>query len=244
MLHGRTEKKLEGVKAELQEQYPQRKFQLLVLNAEEDSAPSGKMATKLEEIKELNVRILVNNVAGGGAYEKPILDSLQNRNAENVNGWLNISCRFPAQLTRLMLPSLIAKPSSLILNICSGVSEMSVPYLAVYSGCKSFNKVWSRCLQQELIADNNTHVEVIAIIVGTVATERMKRDVTLTTPSTRQMASSSLNATGCGRSVISPYWGHAFQAAMLDAMPEFMINSSVLKSAKSMMAAEREGKAF
>lgn len=242
ILHGRNEKKLEGVKTELESQFPGRKFRLFILDAEEDSASSGKMAERLSEFKKLNIRILVNNIAGGGKYEMPIFAALQDRTTENVNGWINISSRFPSQLTRLLLPTLTAKPSSLVLNIGSGASELGCPYIVAYCGCKAYNKAFSMALRSEMKATGNEHVEVIAITVGTVATEKMQRKVTWDTPSPRQMARSSLAATGCGRPVIWAYWGHAVGGAITSMIPESVVEKMARNLTGSMKANEEAGK--
>jgi hypothetical protein len=70
ILHGRNEQKLQGVKAELISQWPGRKFEILILDAVADAGNVDKMAAALSEFKDLNIKILINNV-GGVAGPKP-----------------------------------------------------------------------------------------------------------------------------------------------------------------------------
>lgn len=244
ILHGRNEKKLQGVRTELEREFPKRKFRVLVLDAEEDSAPSGKMAEKLSDIKDLNLRILVNNIAGGGKHEMPFFQSLAGRTAENINGTIDVTCRFPTQLTRLLLPTLISKPSSLILNIGSGASELTPPKLVVYGALKGYNTLFSEGLQLELEADGHSHVEVIAILIFSVSTEKMPRPVTWDVPTTRQMARSSLAATGSGKTVIAAYWGHAVGLSIMGALPRFLVNQMTTKMANQLEAQEKAGELY
>lgn len=221
VLHGRNEAKLKDVQSDLERQWPQRKYQLLILDAEADSKDTAKMEAEIARITSLNIRVLINNVAGGGKHEKPVFNSLVERQAENINGWLDISSRFPTQFTRILLPTLLSKQPALIVNVGSGVSEFAVPYIGTYSGCKAYNKAWSRCLALELEADKHD-VEVIAIIVGEVATERSKRIAALNQPTPRQMAKASLHVVGSGARVIAAYWFHAVQLALIDTLPQWI----------------------
>ncbi|QIW97541.1 hypothetical protein AMS68_003059 [Peltaster fructicola] len=240
ILHGRNEGKLARFQNELQSQYPRLKFRLLILDAAEIDL--SVMEAAIDEIKALNIRILINNVAGGGKHEKPILDSFQGKTAENIESWTSVTMRFPTHITRILLPTLIDKESSLILNIGSGVSEMAVPYLTVYAGLKSYNKVWSRSLQTELLADNNGHVEVKAIIVGRTATERGGREASLMIPTSRQMAKSSLESVGSSHSVVAPFWAHSLQDNIIGLFPQWFLNRFTFDIARKIMADERAGK--
>lgn len=128
----------------------------------------------------------------------------------------------------------------MIINVGSGVSEMSIGYLSIYAGLKSYNKVWSRCLQQELRAEGHYNVEVIAVIVGQVATERMNRDVTAFVPSPRQMARSSLEAAGSGKKEIHAYWGHAVESALFTLLPQAFFDTYGLGIVRKMKSDEAE----
>lgn len=240
VLHGRSETKLSNLKTELQTQFPDRSFKLFVLDA--DGFNVADMEAALESVRELNLRVLVNNVGGGGKHEKPMMNSLQDRTGENVDGLFNVTARFTTHLTRLLLPTLIAKKSSLILNIGSGISDLNVAYLSVYAGLKSYLKHWSECLQLDLLADGNAHVEVLSITVGQTATERQDKKLSLTVPSSRQMARSSLAATGCGRPVIAAYFGHALQDAIVASLPTFLTQNMVLNLSRQMKSDEAAGK--
>lgn len=237
MLHGRNEAKLKGVQGSLEQQFPHRKFQRLILDAETDSHDSIKIETEVGKISHLNIRVLINNVAGGGVHEKPIFKPLVERKQENINGWIDISARFPTQFTRVVLPTLMSKQSALIMNIGSGASEFGVPYISTYSGCKAYNKAWSECLAAELMAEKQ-NIEVLFIVVGEVATERSKRTAGISQPTPRQMARSSLHVVGSGARVISAYWMHAVQSTIIATLPQWMVDSIAISIAGKMKAEE------
>lgn len=61
------------------------------------------------------------------------------------------------KMTTLLLPSMIARKSGLVLTVGSFAALIPSPLLAVYSGSKSFVKTWSQALGSEL---KGTGVEV------------------------------------------------------------------------------------
>lgn len=236
VLHGRNEKKLEGVKQDIQQQFPQRKFRLLILDAGSDAAT---MESRVSELKGLNLKVLINNVAGGAPQDK-LFRSFQEVPAPIVDAILDQSARFAAQITRLLLPQLSKQQPALIINIGSGVSEFATPYLVTYSGAKAFNMAWSRSLGLEM-KGQGLDIEVLGILLGGVATERSRRSASLTQPSPRRMAKACLDVVGCGRAVVYAYWFHAIQGLMIDYLPTFVVEKAILGMARGMMAKQERG---
>lgn len=236
VLHGRNEKKLEGVKQDIQQQFPQRSFKLLILDAGSDAAT---METRAYELKDLNLKVLVNNVAGGAPQDK-LFRPFQELPSPILNAILDQSARFAAQLTRFMLPQLAKQQPALIVNIGSGVSEFATPYLATYSGAKAFNMAWSRSLGLEM-KGQGLDIEVLGILLGGVATERSQRDASVTQPSPRRMAKACLDVVGCGKAIVYAYWFHAVQGIMIDVLPTFVIEKAILGMARDMMAKQERG---
>ncbi|MEH2069995.1 MAG: SDR family NAD(P)-dependent oxidoreductase [Nostoc sp.] len=64
------------------------------------------------------------------------------------------------ELTRLILPSMIAGNSGHIVNIASGSGKKGAPYNSIYSASKAGLIMWTDSLRQEL-ADSNVGVSVV-----------------------------------------------------------------------------------
>jgi short-subunit dehydrogenase len=64
ILHGRNVQKLQSVSETLHAQFPNRKFKILVLDAIQDAGDADKIQAALAEFKDLEVKVLINNVGG------------------------------------------------------------------------------------------------------------------------------------------------------------------------------------
>lgn len=224
ILHGRNENKLQGVKDALLKQWPEREIRILIIDALNDSGSIPKLEAAAAQLKDINLKILVNNV--GGSAGMPSFTALEKRTGSEVTKYIDLNAHFPTQITRVLLPLLIRQNPALIINIGSGASEAPGPYLSVYSGSKAFNKAWSRSLGAEMKAEGHD-VEVICILIGLVATDAMQKAPSLSIPSPRQMAKSSLNVVGSGQSEVWAYWPHALQFGLILSLPKWMVETAV-----------------
>jgi 17beta-estradiol 17-dehydrogenase / very-long-chain 3-oxoacyl-CoA reductase len=207
----------------------------LQLDASKDVGNASKMQAAAASLRDINLRIIVNNVGGAGGLAS--FTALQNRTAEECQFITNMNLLFPTEITRLLIPQLKKQGSSLILNAGSATSEFGVPYLSVYSGCKAYNKAWSRSLANEMTAEG-VDVEVLCVLISAVATDNLPRNTSLFVPNARQMARCSLNLAGCGRPVEFGYWGHALQAALVQVLPEWVANKIMVDTGKQEKADE------
>lgn len=238
ILHGRNEQKLQGVKEKLLAQWPARKFEILILDAIADAGNADKMAAALSEFKDLNVKILINNV-GGVAGGKPTFRKFVEKSPSLIDGWIDVNLRFATQFTRQVLPTLIANQSALIINISSGAADAPSPWIAVYSGTKAFNKAWSRSLAVELL-DEGYDIDCHAIVVGPTATERLDLDVSLTQPTPRTLARSSLRYAGTSVRTVAAYWGHDYLMSLFATLPESFAENFVRNFSKTMIEKEKK----
>lgn len=238
ILHGRNEQKLQGVKERLLSQWPARKFQILILDAIADAGNADKMAAALSEFKDLNIKILINNV-GGVAGGKPSFRKFEEKPPGLIDAWIDINLRFATQFTRQVLPTLIANQSALIINISSGAADAPSPWIAVYSGTKAFNKAWSKSLAVELL-DAGYDIDCHAIVVGPTATERLALDVSMTQPSPRTLARSSLRYAGTSVRSVAAYWGHDYLMSLFGLLPESFAENFVRNFSKQMIEKERK----
>ena len=226
MLHGRNEKKLQGVRDALLQQWPTRQIRILVLDARIDAANADQLKQAAESLSNIHLRILVNNVGGTGTVT-PMWAPLSQRKSQDICQVMDITARFPTEITRVLLPLLTKNQPSLILNIGSGISDFASPYIEVYAGAKAYNQAFSRSLGLEMQAEG-LEVEVILLQTGMVSTDPAKRPPGLLIPSARYFARCGLDAAACGREVIWPYWPHALQFGLITSLPQWLRNKLIL----------------
>lgn len=236
ILHGRNEQKLQGVRQNLQSQWPGRKFRLLLLDAIDDAGDSAKMAAALSEFKDLDIKVLINNV-GGTAGGKPSFRKFSEMPAKLMDAWIDVNLRFPTQFTRQILSTLIKKQPALILNISSGAANWASPWLSIYSGAKAFNLSWSRSLAVEFL-DEGYDIDCHCIVVGPTATARLNLPVDMSTPTPRRMAKASLGYAGTGIRDVAAYWGHDYLMWCFNVMPLWYSEGFVRKFCKEFIARE------
>ncbi|KAK5077636.1 hypothetical protein LTR70_009205 [Exophiala xenobiotica] len=220
VLHGRNERKLQGVKEDLLSRWPARHIRLLVLDAGTAASDASQLEEAAASLQDLNLRILVNNV--GGAVT-PLWAPLIDRSSSDVGQFIDINARFPTEITRVLLPQLTRCQPSLIINIGSGASDFACPYIEVMTGAKAYNQAWSKSLRLEMQAEKQD-IEVLHFQVGMVQSNAAQRATSLLVPSSRQLARRGLDMVGCGREVVWPYWPHAVQFGFIGSLPEWLRN--------------------
>lgn len=220
VLHGRNPTKLETIKAQLQKQFPQINFRVLVADA--SSTSYWQIGDLVAALNDIHLTVLINNV-GNAIKVAPLEDTT----FEEVDAIINTNARFPTQLTRAFLPKLTqANGPSLIMNIGS-MGDFCVPYATIYGGSKGFNMTWSSSLAMELKSEGKD-VEVLAITVGRVTdVSHNKKAASFFTPSARTMARAALQRVGCGKPVVVGYVGHAFQRFFVGLLPSSVTSAAV-----------------
>lgn len=238
VLHGRNEKKLNRVRDELLEEWPQRQIRILVLDAVESATDPGQLGQAVDEIRNLKIKVLVNNV-GGAASVKPLITPLQHSAADAARIQLDLNVRFQTELSRLLLPQLIQNQPSCILNVGSASADLACCYLSVAAGVKAYQKAWSRSLSLEMKAEGND-VEVLYYRLGIVSSGSSPRATSLLVPSSRTVAAACLDKVGCGRDMAYGYWPHELQFGLVDSLPAFVARRVMISIAKAEMEKERE----
>ncbi len=235
MLHGRNPEKLERTKIQLQGIYSTVQFRTAVLNA--STATSQQMDDFVASIDGLDLTILLNNVGGGVKIQ-----ALEYNTAEDLDFLINVNARFPAQLTRALLPKL-ARPdgATLIMNIGS-IADSGVPYATVYGGSKAFNMAMSSSLAVEVKTERK-NIEVLAIPVGRVTdVAHSKEPSSFFTPTARTMARACVDRVGCGRQVVVGYIGHTMQKFVIDLLPSIVFEMLVVPTMKERKEQEERKK--
>ena len=236
VLHGRNEKKLNGVKDDLLKQWPDREIRLLIIDAGAEPFDLAGIEAAPEQLKDLNLRILINNVGGSGGA-KPIFKPLAECGSDRSRLFLDINARFTTEITRILLPLLYKNGPAVVLNVGSFVCDIAAPYLSLYSGAKAYGKAWSRSLDLEMRAEGHD-VEVIHVNVGEVSTAALQRPTSFFVPSARRMAKDSLDKIGCGEPLVFGYWPHYLHYLAMSITPRWIAEWLVLRIAKELQADE------
>jgi 17beta-estradiol 17-dehydrogenase / very-long-chain 3-oxoacyl-CoA reductase len=242
VLHGRNQKKLEGVRDGLKKEFPKVEFKIVVIDAFVGGAEGlKKIQSAANELKNLHITILINNIGGGarvsGAFMFPSFDKDE---LEDIDALINLNARFPAQITRALLPSIIAhgKPA-LILNMLSFASAGS-PYLSIYSASKEFNHSWTRALAREMRAENRP-IEVLGIMTAQVSgTVNDNGAGGFLRPSAVEFAKSALKRVGCGEMVVEGCWTHGLLGRVTGLLPRSMFTKVLIDAMREEIRLEGE----
>jgi uncharacterized protein len=160
VLVARRNDRLETLRAELSEKFPQ----LSIFIYAADLADEGARIAFAKWLHEQGIAIdfLVNNAGLGdhGAFET----GEWNR----VRAMLDVNVTSLTHLTHLLLPMLRGAGRSAILNVSSVASFFPLPNMAVYAATKSYVTSFSEALRMEL---RDTGVSVTALCPGPVKTE-------------------------------------------------------------------------
>jgi short-subunit dehydrogenase len=106
--------------------------------------------------------MLVNNAA------MMMAGFFQDQDPEKLRKLVDLDVRAVVDLTRRLLPGMIARRAGGVLNVASVEGFMPVPYQATYAAAKAFVLSFSRSLAYEIMG---TGVRVSSLAPGTVATE-------------------------------------------------------------------------
>ncbi|KAJ6545209.1 hypothetical protein B0H19DRAFT_1167134 [Mycena capillaripes] len=143
---------------------------------------------------------------------------------------------FPTLLTRALLP--VMQEPALVLNLGSYVSRIPGPLLTVYTGSKAFNMAWSRSLGVELRAEGR-QVEVMGLLVGEVQSPGHPVPIGPIFCNPRTLARSALDRVGCGRHIVAPWWRHAMLLALLQCLPDTLLDKLTARSHTMHMEEEK-----
>jgi short-subunit dehydrogenase len=112
--------------------------------------------------KNIDIELLINN-AGFGAFgythELPV---------EKMLDMIQLNCSAVVHLTRLYLPTMVARRQGDILIVGSTASFQAVPFLAVYAATKSFDLLFAQAVAEEV---REFGVRVCALCPGSTETE-------------------------------------------------------------------------
>jgi uncharacterized protein len=223
VLVARTEEKLRELARELHERYGVRAEVIAA-----DLSRPGTAAEIVSRIETLGIQIdaLVNN-AGFGAYgpftETALATELQ---------IIHVNIVALTELTKRLLPGMIARRAGRILNVASTAAFLPGPLMAVYYATKAYVLSFSEAIANELAG---TGVTVTALCPGPTASgfqaaanlEESKLVAGRTLATSRQVAQDGYDAMMAGRTLVVSGWSNKLVAQMPRLLPRRVVAAIV-----------------
>ena len=116
----------------------------------------------LEAMRGKEIDVLVNNAGFGVAAR------YQDSDLQVMEQLAKVNVLAPMELIRSVLPDMIRHHSGTVINISSESAYLVMPGNSVYSGAKSFLKVFTECLHLDL---DGTGVRVLTVCPGATHTD-------------------------------------------------------------------------
>ncbi|XP_004453325.1 very-long-chain 3-oxoacyl-CoA reductase-B-like isoform X2 [Dasypus novemcinctus] len=164
------------------------------------------------ELQELDIGVLVNNV-GMRYFCNRIMKLLDAEDpAKALADIVNCNVLSVAQMTRIVLPQMVARGRGVIINLSSETENGPWPFLAAYAATKAFVGSFSRAVGAEYLSQGITVQTVSPLVVSTNMTNRMKIGLLVKDP--RDFAREALDTLGLS-SHTSGCLSHAVQHFLL-----------------------------
>jgi uncharacterized protein len=160
ILIARREQRLDELRDELEQQYPDLAVSLRKTDLA-DLVQLNELLAWLDREK-IDVDLLINNAGLGDSGAFATSDPIRNEQMTLVN------IVALTTLTRHLLPRMIARGRGGILNVSSSAGFLPIPDFAVYAATKAYVTSFSEALRTEL---RGTGVSVCALCPGPVHTE-------------------------------------------------------------------------
>nr|WP_298050857.1 SDR family oxidoreductase [uncultured Lachnoanaerobaculum sp.] len=159
ILVGRSIKKLEEQKIELQ-----KKYNIQIECIEADLSNEDAPQAIYDECKKngWNVDYLINNAGFGGQG-----DFTRERTLDQDIQMMRVNMETPTRLMKLFLPDMVKRGSGKVLNVSSTAANMPGPLQAVYYATKAYLTSVSNAIWREL---KGTGVTVTALMPGAMQT--------------------------------------------------------------------------
>lgn len=127
-----------------------------------DMTQQGAIETITDAVKDLDVGMLINNVA----FSRPA--EFLSLSEENIAKQIYVNVSVVAMLTHHFGKIMQARDRGAIINVSSRTGEIAMPYFAMYCATKSFISILTESLWFEL---KDTNVDVLVIKPDQTATE-------------------------------------------------------------------------
>lgn len=210
IIMARNEEKLQGVATEIREKYG-REVRVIAVDF---SAGQDIYPQIAEELKDLDIGILVNNVAQSFENGPEFFLKVSKMRLRSV---IEVNCQAMVQMTHMLLPKLLEKKKGIIVNLSTLlVSNGPGALLSVYVSTKVFVNYFSDSLRIEY---GNKGIIIQTVMPSLVATQMSNvRRPTTFRPSPETYARTAVATIGIQDSTYG-YWHHALQGYFVPWLP-------------------------
>ncbi|PIL32195.1 hypothetical protein GSI_05440 [Ganoderma sinense ZZ0214-1] len=225
ILHGRNEAKMQRVVDELraavrgQEKAEKADIRYFIADAAKSGHDFAKMVAPF---KGLHITVVIHNVGGSDLLPQRI----DQHTEEYLTSVVNKNAFFSLFLTRALLPQLRRAAHSgpvQVLFVGSLAGDIAPPRVPLYAASKGFLQALTRGLDndEEFFA-RPTGVHFTYLVVGAVHSDNhdVPMSPSLTVPTSARFARAVVEAVGCGRRRIAPYYVHAVQSYFVELVGE------------------------
>ncbi|KDQ50030.1 hypothetical protein JAAARDRAFT_200359 [Jaapia argillacea MUCL 33604] len=179
-----------------------------------DATQPALVSKVAEAVVGKRLTIAINNV---GDVEGPV-QIVENATPEDIERSINLGASWLTQLTRVLLPYLIANQPSLMINIGSLVAKHPSPYLAIYSATKAYTLAFTHALAVEHRKPHPS-LRIQYCEVHGVATPSSNNPESFIIPSPQTIAKAVISSVGRRSDYVVPYWPHEFMSWVLAGLP-------------------------
>jgi len=181
-----------------------------------------------EQLKDLDIGVLVNNVGVG--YDHP--DYFLELTDEFCDRLINVNITSISKMTRIVLKGMVERKRGLIVHVSSESGLKPVPLLSLYSAGKSFVEFFSNCLQSEYSGSSRVYNQVLC--PSFVSTKLSKvRAGGVMIPSADRFAASAVNAFGLAPT-LAGWWAHDVKNYIVETfIPDALFNYIALSMMQS-----------
>lgn len=178
-----------------------------------------------DELKEMNIGVLVNNV--GMVMNALPCKFLESENLDqNIIKLINCNVKTMAKMCKIILPGMVNRGKGVIINVSSGVGCVPFPLYTLYSGSKVFVNRFSQGLQAEYKEKGIIIQAVTPFSVSTRMTYHQETSAAVLLP--ENFVSSSLQYLRVGDRVYGSI-SHTLMGCLLEKIPDWMLSTNFMQ---------------
>jgi len=192
-LISRSEEKLKATADEIRKASPNVEVKTLAIDFQR-AIPQDFRTTIANELKKIEVGLLVNNVGMGYPGGCPeVLTKIEN-GEEFLQNILSVNCATAMQMTRLVLPQMQERKKGAVIAISSAGAFTPMPLKSVYSASKIFVDYFARGVAMEY-ADSGIFFQVVHPFYVVTKMSGLSKS-SFRTPDPDSFAAKALNTVG------------------------------------------------
>eukprot|EP00095_Tigriopus_kingsejongensis_P000962 maker-scaffold83_size396513-snap-gene-1.20 protein:Tk00962 transcript:maker-scaffold83_size396513-snap-gene-1.20-mRNA-1 annotation:"hypothetical protein DAPPUDRAFT_301034" len=219
ILVSRTPYKLQNVAAELESTY---KVKTKIIDIDFTTSESDYLPKLTNEIKDMEIGILVNNV--GLSYDHPDEFLKIDDGEQKVRDLVNVNITSMNSITRLILPQMVERKKGAVINLSSLSAIIPAPLLSVYGGVKAYVDRFSQGLAMEYAPYGIT---IQCVLPGYVVSNMSGlKKASFIAPTAEVFVRSALGRLGVF-AWTNGFWVHDVMAAFISLIPEPLANSLI-----------------